>query len=114
MILQIITQAKDMDRRAEAVKRDFRTKKLSVCNKQYPQIAEFPVPIQKLLAGELDALEARIAAGKPTPNIEDASLTCYCRFSGLYCLPCRHIFHLDSSNQPGIILAGDRWNNYIQ
>ena len=51
---------KGIDRRTEAVKRDFRTKS----SLSDPRIAKFLVTIQKHLAGEVDALEARIAAGK--------------------------------------------------
>ena len=43
-------------------------KKLSMCAKNYPEIGEFPAPIQKLLAQELDAVEGRLEQGKPIPE----------------------------------------------
>ena len=54
-------------------------KKLSVCTKNYPEIGESPVPIQKLLAQELDAVEGRLERGKPVPEF-DRSLICYYRY----------------------------------
>ena len=56
-------------------------KKLSVRTKNYPEIGEFPAPIQKLLAqdSELDSVEGRLKQGKPVPEF-DGSLICYCRY----------------------------------
>ena len=44
-------------------------RKLSVCTKNYPEIGEFPVPIQKLLAQELDAVEGRLEQGKGSARV---------------------------------------------
>ena len=68
MILNIIDATNDVDNRAKVARSQFRNRKLAVCTKQYPEIGELPVPIQKLLARELDALEERIAKGKMAPT----------------------------------------------
>ena len=45
-------------------------RKLSVWTKKnYPEIGEFPVPIQKLLARELDAVEGRLEQGKGSARV---------------------------------------------
>ena len=54
MILNIMDAANDVDNRAAVAKSHFRNRTLAVCTKQYPEIGQLPVPIQKLLAGELD------------------------------------------------------------
>ena len=41
-----------------------RNRKVAICIKQYPEIDRLPVPIQKLLAIEVNAVEGRIAKGK--------------------------------------------------
>ena len=46
----------------------FRNRKLAICPKQYPEIGRLPVPIQKLLAVELNAAEERIGKGKEVPT----------------------------------------------
>lgn len=68
MILNIIDAANDIDNRAIMAKSQFRNRKLAVCTKQYQQIGKLPVPIQKLLAIELNAVEERIAKGKEIPT----------------------------------------------
>ena len=67
MVLSIIGNGQDVDNWAKKAERDFRGNKLSVCTREYPEIGEFPVPLQKLLAVELEAVEERTLAGKPTP-----------------------------------------------
>ena len=57
MVLNIMDAAKDIHNRAAIVKSHFRNRKLAVCTKQYPEIGQLPVPVQKLLAGELNAVE---------------------------------------------------------
>ncbi|RPB21122.1 hypothetical protein L211DRAFT_870168 [Terfezia boudieri ATCC MYA-4762] len=64
MILNIMDAAKDIDNRAVVAKSRFQNWKLAVCTNQYKEIGHLPVPIQKLLARELDAVEERIAKGK--------------------------------------------------
>src|SRR5258706_14986204 len=97
MILNIIANSYDVDIQAKKAVHDFRSSKLSVCTKEYPEIGEFPVPLQKLLAVELEAMEERLLAGKPTPIFEQF-LRCSCRFARRYLLPC-HIFHLDGESK---------------
>ncbi|RPB23739.1 hypothetical protein L211DRAFT_218491 [Terfezia boudieri ATCC MYA-4762] len=75
MVLNIIDAAKDVDNRAAVAKTNFRNRKLTVCTKQYPEIGQLPVPIQKLLAVELDAVADRIAKGKEVPSF-DENLRC--------------------------------------
>ena len=87
--------AKDVDNRAAVASSQFRNRKLAI-SKQYPEIGQLPVPIQKLLAVELDTVEERIAKGKEVPSYDDETLRCHCKFNRQYLLPCRHIFHLDS------------------
>jgi len=109
MILNIIANGHDIDNRVRKAERDFRGSKLSICTKDYPEIGGFPVPIQKLLAQELDAVEERLLSGKPTPEF-DTYLNCHCRFARRYLLPCRHIFHLDGEDR---ILTPAIWQSYI-
>ena len=96
MILNIMDAANYVDNRAEVAKSQFCNWKLAICTKQYPEIGHFPVPIQKLLAIEHDAVADRIAKGKDVPTGFDGTLRCNCKFYHKYLLPCRHIFHLDT------------------
>ncbi|KAF8441166.1 hypothetical protein BGX38DRAFT_1272784 [Terfezia claveryi] len=109
MILNIMDAAKDVDNRAVVAKSRYRNRKLTVCTKQYKEIGQLPVPIQKLLARELDAVEERIAKGKEVPNF-DENLRCRCKFYRQYLLPCRHIFHLDTEAK---VLTPLQWEAYI-
>ena len=79
MVLHVIQCGKERDKQAREAAWEFMNKKLSVCMKNYPEIGEFPTPIQKLLAQELDAVEGRLEQGKPVPEF-DESLICYCRY----------------------------------
>ena len=74
-----------------------------------PEIGGFPVPLQKLLAVELEAVEERTLAGRPTPVFEQ-HLKCNCRFARRYFLPCRHIFHLDGEDK---VLTPPVWKIYV-
>lgn len=56
--------------------------------------SKLPVPIQKLLAVELDAVAERIANRKEVPTGYDEALRCHCQFYRQYLLPCQHIFLL--------------------
>ena len=83
MILNIMDTATDVDNRATVAKSRFRNRKLTVCTKQYPEIGQLPVPIQKLLAVELEAVAERIAKGKEAPNFDDLRCgegSCYILF----------------------------------
>ena len=111
MILNIMDAAKDVDNRVVVAKSHFRSRKLAVCTKQYPEIGQFPVPIQKLLAVELDAVMDRIAKGKDTPTEYDETLQCHCKFYRQYLLPCRHIFHSDTELK---VLTPSQWMAYIR
>ena len=55
----------------------FRNRKLAICPKQYPEIVRLPVPIQKLLAVELNAVEERISKGKEVPTGFDDGMFLY-------------------------------------
>ncbi|KAF8434217.1 hypothetical protein BGX38DRAFT_1333596 [Terfezia claveryi] len=101
--------ANDVDNRAELAKSHFRNRKLAVCTKQYAEIGQLPVPIQKLLACELDAVEERIAKRKELPRF-DENLRYYCKFHRQYLLPCRHIFHLDTKIK---VLTPVQWKRYL-
>jgi hypothetical protein len=52
-----------------------------------------PVPIQKLLLDQLDAIHKRISARKAPPTLSEMS--CSCGFFRKFLLPCKHIFHID-------------------
>ena len=96
MILNIMDAVNDVDNRTAVAKSYFQNRKLVVCTKQYPEICQLPVHIQKLLAGELDAVAEHIAKGKEVPIGFDENLRCHCKFYRQYLLLCRHIFHLDT------------------
>jgi len=102
-------QARNVDNRAVVAKSRFRNRKLAVCTKQYEEIGQLPVPIQKLLARELDVVEERIAKRKGIPSLHE-NLRCHCKFHRQYLLPCRHIFHLDTEIK---VLTSIRWETYI-
>ena len=108
MVLNIIGAANDVDNCAAAAKSQFRNRKLAICE-QYPEIGYLPVPIQKLLSRELDAVEACIAEGKVSDF--DKDLQCHCQFHRRYLLPCRHIFHFDSDVK---VLTPTRWAAYVE
>jgi len=95
MILNIMDAAKDVDNRAAVAKTNFRNRKLTVCTKQHPEIGQLPVPVQKLLAVELDAVADLIAKGKEVPDF-DENLRRQRKFYRQYLLPCRYIFHSDT------------------
>jgi len=110
MILNIIDAANDVDNHAAEAKSHFRNRKLALCTKEYPEIGQLPVPIQKLLAGELYAVTERIAKGKEVPIAFGENLQCHCKFYRQYRLPCRHIFHLDTDVK---VLTSVRWEGYV-
>ena len=68
------------DNRAAIAKSNFRNRKLAICTKQYPEIGRFPVPIQKLLAVELEKVKDRIEEGKGVPAFEDDTMKCCCNY----------------------------------
>ncbi|KAF8414676.1 hypothetical protein EV426DRAFT_671625 [Tirmania nivea] len=108
--LQIVDNAvKDVDNRASVAKTNFRNRKLTVCTKQYLEIGQLPVPIQKLLAVELDAVVDRIAKGKEVSDFNE-NLRCQCKFYRQYLLPCRHIFHLGTEVK---VLTTARWKKSL-
>ena len=109
MILNIIDAGNDVDSRAVVAKTRFRNRKLAVCTKQYPEIGRLPVPVQKLLAVELNAVEGRIAKGKEVPIFDDETLQCNCKFHRQCLLPCRHVFHRDTEIK---VLTPLRWDAY--
>ena len=111
MILNIISASNDVDNRAAAAKSQFRNRKLAIC-KQYPEIGVVPVPIQKLLAREIDAVAARIAEGKVS-DFDHDNLQCHCQFYRQYLLPCRHIFHFDSDSDIKVLTPA-RWAAYVE
>lgn len=78
MVLHIMQTGNERDKRVREAAFNFNNKKLAMCTKGYPEIEKFPVPIQKLLAQELHAVEGRLAEGKPVPTFEE-HLTCHCR-----------------------------------
>ena len=108
MILNIMDAANDVHNRAVVAKSQFRSRKLT-CTKQYPGIGQLPVPIQKLLSTELDAVEGRITKGKEVPSGFDENLQCNCKFYRQYLLPCHHIFHLDTAVK---VLTLQQWEMY--
>ena len=108
MILNIMDDVDDANNRVMVTKSRFRSRRLA-CTKQYPEIGQLPVPIQKLLSGEIDALEERVAKGKEVPTGFDESLQCNCKFYRQYLLPCRHIFHLDTEVKVPTTM---RWDMY--
>jgi len=79
MILNIMDASNNVDNRADIAKSLFRNRKLAICTKQSTEIGQLPVPTQKLLARELDAVEERIAKGKEVPSF-DQNLQCHCKF----------------------------------
>lgn len=111
MILNIMDAGKDVDNRASTAKSRFRNRKLAIA-KQYLEVGQLPVPIQKLFAVELDAVADRIAKGKDVPTGFDESegLRCHCKFYRQYLLPCRHIFHLDTELK---VLTTMQWKEYL-
>jgi len=74
MIVNIMDAAKDVDNRATVAQSQFRNRTLAICTTQYPQIGQLPVPIQKLLAVELDAVVERIVNGEEVPTGYDEAL----------------------------------------
>jgi hypothetical protein len=95
MILNMIEPAQQRDNRAKSAAAYFRTKKLSFCTKEYPQIGQFPVPVQKLIYKQLERVEDQVQKAKPLPHYEDETLFCHCRFAREYLLPSNRIFYLD-------------------
>jgi hypothetical protein len=77
MVLNIMQQAEDIDQRATKAHNEFRANHLSIATRDYPEIGQFPVPIQKLIANEVEAVAEQIAGGKETHEF-DENLTCNC------------------------------------
>jgi hypothetical protein len=75
MILHM-QQAEDVDQRVTKAHNDFRTSHLYIATPDYPEIGQFPAPIQTLIAIEAEAVAERIARGKDTYGF-DENLTCY-------------------------------------
>ena len=89
---------KDEDKRAAIAKNQLRNRSLAI-TQEYLQIGQLPVPIQKLLAIELEAVAERIAKGKEVPTGFNESLRCNCKFHSQYLLPYRHIFYFGRVNK---------------
>ena len=79
MILNM-DSANNVDNRAAIAKSNFRNRKLAIYTKQYPEIGRFPVPIQKLLAVELEKVKERIEEGKGVPAFEDDTMKFCCKY----------------------------------
>jgi hypothetical protein len=77
MILHIMQQAEDVDQKVIKAHNGFRTSHLSIAAQDYPKIGQFPVPIQKLIAIEVETVAERIARGKDTYGF-NKNLTFYC------------------------------------
>ncbi|KAK9430936.1 hypothetical protein V1505DRAFT_278078, partial [Lipomyces doorenjongii] len=72
----------------------------------FPELRNFPVPIQKLLIGELE--EVMNLSAEPD-FIDPNNVECDCTFYRQYLLPCRHIFLADVHYG---ILTPDHWETY--
>jgi hypothetical protein len=88
---------------------DYAIKKISIVgldSETLRQIQQLPYPIQRLIAGEAQAMMGRIEKGKPPPELE--SISCDCRFFHHYMLPCRHMLHQQcfGSTQSKLLTAG--------
>jgi hypothetical protein len=83
-------KATQLDREREAAASKWRGSNLSG-TEQYLEMRRFPVPIQKLLLDQLDAMHKRISAGKAPPSLSEMS--CSCGFFRKFLLPCKYIFH---------------------
>ena len=91
---------------------DFRSKKLSVADVDdeiLVEVHKFPLPIQKMLIGELCAVAKRLEKGKVAPGLTLAK--CECLFHHKYLLPCKHIFH-EHMHGTNKLLAGDGWMKF--
>ncbi|KAK9319312.1 hypothetical protein V1517DRAFT_332998 [Lipomyces orientalis] len=74
---------------------------------ELPQLIRFPLPVQKLIVEELDAL--RHMRDDDSDRIDEDNVQCDCLFFRKYYLPCRHILLADRTYE---ILTEDHWNNF--
>ncbi|KAI9099344.1 hypothetical protein DFS34DRAFT_602893 [Phlyctochytrium arcticum] len=97
-------------RRLEADRAEilFRSKVLKD-TEDHPNIARFPLPIQRLLIDQYRAVEYRLAKGKPAPDYD--TLDCNCLFARQYLLPCKHTFHADMFAEE-TILTDEVWDQF--
>lgn len=90
--------------------------------KTYPELAQFPYPVQRQLVGEIWAMQGLVLKGTSVPRAyrPDEPIVCRCEFYWNYTLPCRHIFHSDYVSRvsiPGInqrhyLLNEERWKQF--
>jgi len=112
MAMNIGQAGHDADNRAKTAASQFRHRALATIHtKQYPEIAEFPRPVQKLLEVELSSVSDRIATGKRVPTYDNDRMECMCQFRRRYLLPCRHVFHLDTEQT---VLTAEKWRGYLK
>jgi hypothetical protein len=78
MAMNIVQAGRDVDNRASTAASHFRHRAITVCTKQYSEIAGFPQPVQKLLAIELSIVSDRIAASKQLPSYDNSWMECMC------------------------------------
>lgn len=85
----------------------------SILTKTYPLLAKFPFQVQKLMATEEAEVSTQLSQQKPTPNLDivDSIYVCSCLFFIRYCIPCRHVFHMDRSYS---VLTEEIWTQYIE
>ncbi|KAI9101233.1 hypothetical protein DFS34DRAFT_613721 [Phlyctochytrium arcticum] len=97
-------------RRLEADRAEilFRSKVLKD-TEDHPNIARFPLPIQRLLIDQYRAVEYLLAKGKPAPDYD--TLDCNCLFARQYLLPCKHTFHADMFAEE-TILTDEVWDQF--
>lgn len=80
----------DRDNKDKAVQHEFTHRQVAQADR-FPSLCHFPYPIARLIVGEIQAAEHRVASGKPVPTFERAE--CHCGFFRKYYLPCKHMFH---------------------
>ncbi len=92
LVTSIIEVATQYDARAEKALYDFKTR-ISSEVQQYPFLAGFPVPVQKLLIDQIRESNHDIAEGEaPREVATDGGVVCDCLFYRRYQVPCKHVF----------------------
>ena len=81
MVLNIIENGQGVDNRAKKLSEIFGVASFQSVSVSIQRLGHFQF-LQKLLAVELEAVEQRILAGKPTPVFEH--LKCNCRFAPVF------------------------------
>lgn len=106
LVQHVADKAHQWSSRAEKELQEWSTKHLTD-TWAWPAMRKLPLPVQKLVMGELKEADKLIDAGEPPRELGDHEPTCNCVWFRSYCLPRRHLWQME--RLWGGVLTPERW-----